>query len=74
MNEAPTISKRKRVLSIALIICLGVFVGVATYQSVMGDWESATEGWLTALLILGVSLTLGGDHWKSVLTRNKDLR
>ena len=72
MNEVPTISKGKRVLAIALIICLVAVIGVATYESVMGDREMATEGWLTALVLLGISLTLGGDYWKSVLKRNKD--
>ena len=73
MNDALTISKGKRISAIAIMICLVVVIGVATYESVMGDWNMATQGWLTALMLVGISFTFR-DYWESVLKRNKGSR
>ena len=73
VNDAPTISKGKRISAIAIMICLVVVIGVATYESVMGDWNMATQGWLTALMLVGISFTFR-DYWESVLKRNKSSR
>lgn len=71
MNDAPAISKWNRISAIAIMICLVVVIGVATYKSVMEDWNMAIQGWLTALMLAAISFQFLG-YWKSVLKRNKD--